>query len=402
MMNDIAVGTKGALSGVRVLDLSRFIAGPLCCQILGDMGAEVIKVERPGGEDARRHAPFYNGMSIYSMLFNRNKRGVTLDTRHPDAVKILESFIEKSHLVVQNYRPGTLEAMGLDYERMRQVNPNIILVSISGFGQTGPNASRALFDAIAQAESGLMSLTGAVDDVPMVTGAFISDYVSAYHGAIGALTALLARARTGEGQHVDVSCIDALFTTLGTHPSAYAMLGEIPERTGNRDHLSVPANVFKTSDGHIFIHGGTNTLFPKLARAISQPELAVDERFRDHQDRIANTAEIEKIVSDWTARSSTDEVAAALAAAGVPFGRVASVPEAVDSAQVAEREMIIDVEHPVVGQMKLPGMPIKLSGTPGTVRMPPPLPGEHNDDVYAEVLGLSPAEIAAMRSSRLI
>jgi crotonobetainyl-CoA:carnitine CoA-transferase CaiB-like acyl-CoA transferase len=392
----------GALDGIRVLDMSRFIAGPLCCQILGDMGAEVIKLERPGGEDARRHTPHSNGHSIYTMIYNRNKRGITLDTRHPDALGILERLIAESDVVVENYRPGTLAQMGLPYERMRELNPRVVLTSISGFGQTGPNTDRALFDAIAQATSGLMSLTGKPDDEPTMTGTFIADYISAFHGAMGTLIALMARQRTGEGQHVDVACVDALFACLGTHPSAYAMLGKIPQRTGSRDQITVPANVYPASDGYVYIHAGTNPLFPRLARAMGRPDLADDKRFGDQTRRLANVNALDTIVRGWTTSLSSDQISSALTAAGVPFGKVATVPEAVESAQVAARDMMLDVHHPMMGEMKLPGIPIKLSATPGSVRKPPPVAGEDNDSVYAELLALTSKDIEKMRADGLI
>lgn len=400
--SESARAEPGALDGIRVLDLSRFIAGPLCCQILGDMGAEVIKVERPGGEDARRHRPFFNGHSIYTMIYNRNKSGVTLDTRHGEALALLEALVARADIVVENYRPGTLQQMGLPYSRMREINPRVILVSISGFGQEGPNRERALFDAIAQASSGLMSLTGSPEGPPMLTGTFIADYISAFHGAMGAMTALLARARTGVGQQVDIACVDALFATLGTHPSAYAMLGTVPSRSGNRDQITVPANVFEATDGYVYIHAGTDALFPRLAKVMGHPELTSDERFHDQRSRLANVAELENLVAAWSASLRCDEITAALTAAGVPFAKVASVPEAVDSVQVAERGMLIEMDHPQIGTMVLPGIPIKLSMTPGTARKPPPLPGEDNEKVYGGLLGMTPDQISAMKSSGLI
>lgn len=388
----------GPLTGYRILDLSRFIAGPLCCQILGDMGAEVIKVERPSGEDARRHAPFYRGESVYTMVFNRNKHGMTLDTRHPDALALLEDLVRRSDVVVENYRPGTLESMGLPYERMRELNPDVVLVSISGFGQTGPLARRALFDAIAQAASGLMSVTGPVDGEPVLTGTYIADYVAAYHGAMGALLALLHRERTGEGQHVDVASVDALFSALGTRTSAYAMLGEVPRRTGSRDLLTAPANVFPARDGFVYIHAGTNPLFPRLCRAMGRAELAEGERFATVPARMARVQELEGHVAAWSATLTCAELTEVLGEAGVPFGRVTTVEEAVDSEQIAAREMMLDVEHPELGTLRLPGIPIKLSRSPGSVRKAPPTVGEDTDAVLERVLGLDAAEIERLRS----
>ena len=387
---------RGPLDGVRVLDLSRFIAGPLACQILGDMGADVIKVERPSGEDARSFQPTVNGQSIYAMNFNRNKRAITLNTRHPQALVLLEQFAANCDVVVENYRPGTMEAMGLGYERLAEINPRIILTSISGFGQTGPNRGRTLFDAIAQATSGLMSLTGQPDGPPVLTGTFVADYVSAFHGAMGTMLALLARNRTGLGQHVDIGCVDAVFAMLGTHPSAFAMLGIEPSRTGSRDRITVPANVYPAADGFVYIHAGPDGLFPRLCACMGKPELAADPRFVNYVRRLELVEELDDLVSSWTSTLSCEEIGKRLTAAGVPFGRVNSVAEAVSSEQVAARDMMVSVEHPQVGTLRLPGIPIKLGRTPGRVRKAPPLVGEDTADVLESVLGLDDTTIAAL------
>jgi crotonobetainyl-CoA:carnitine CoA-transferase CaiB-like acyl-CoA transferase len=388
----------GPLDGLRVLDLSRFIAGPLCCQMLGDMGAEVVKVERPGGEDARKHAPFYRGHSIYTMIYNRNKYGATLNTRHPRALELLKRLVATCDIVVENYRPGTMEAMGLGYEQLREIREDIILVSISGFGQTGPLAQRALFDAISQAMSGLMSVTGPPDGEPMLTGTYLADYIAGYHGTIAALLAIVHRQQTGEGQHVDVGSLDALFAALGTRPSAYAMLGERPRRTGSQDLLTGPANVFPASDGFVYIHAGTDPLFPRLCKAIGRADLATDERFRTVPDRLAHIEVLEEAITEWTRQHDCDQIAKVLGEAGIPFGKVCDIPEVVESPQIAAREMLADVEHPMLGRLRLPGIPIKLGRSPGSIRKSPPLVGEDNDYVYRDLLGLSSAEIDQLRT----
>ena len=307
------------LGDVRVVDLSRFIAGPFCAQILGDMGAEVVKVERPGGEDARHHEPFLEGESLYVMAFSRNKRAMTLDTRHPEALAVLERLIRDSDVLVENYRPGTLAAMGLTPERLRELNPGLIVTSISGFGQDGPLAHRALFDAIAQAMSGLMSLTGDGEQ-PTMAGTYVADYVAGLYGALGTMMALRHRDRTGEGQVVDVASLDGLFACLATYVMATANLGEQPARTGNRDALNAPANVFKASDGYVYLHGGTNPLFPHLCRAMGAEELAQDERFRGVRERMANHASIERIVAEWVASGTVEEGGRAADGRGRPVG----------------------------------------------------------------------------------
>ncbi|MFB9836939.1 CaiB/BaiF CoA transferase family protein [Actinoallomurus acaciae] len=392
----------GPLSGIRVLDLSRFIAGPLCCQMLGDMGADVIKVERPGGEDGRKHRPFYQGHSLYTIAYNRNKRAITLNTRHPEAAHLLGRLIEGSDVVVENFRPGTMAKMGWPYERIRERSPRTVLVSLSGFGQRGPNRDRALFDAIAQAASGLMSVTGRPEDDPTMTGTFVADYVSAFHGVIGTLLALHARTRTGHGQHVDIAALDALMTCLSTQVVNHANLGLPAERSGSRDQITVPANAYPAADGHVYLHGGTDALFPRLCAAMDRPELAGDERFRDQRARWKNVAAADAIVRGWTLTHTCAELGERLGAAGVPYSKVCTVAEAVESEQVAARDMLVEVTHAEAGPLRLPGIPIKLSDTPGSVRLPPPPVGADNDGVYAGLLGLPAEELARLRADGAI
>jgi crotonobetainyl-CoA:carnitine CoA-transferase CaiB-like acyl-CoA transferase len=392
----------GPLAGIRVLDLSRFIAGPLCGQILGDMGADVVKVERPSGEDGRRHRPFHHGHSLYTMAYNRNKRAITLDTRHPEAAGLLGALIERSDVVIENFRPGTMAAMGWPYEKIHERNPRAVLTSLSGFGQTGPERDRALFDAIAQAASGLMSLTGRAGDEPTMTGTFIADYVSGFHGVIGTLLALQARHRTGRGQHVDVAAMDALLSCLSTQVVNHATAGLDTERSGNRDQITVPANAYPAADGHLYLHGGTDALFPKLCKAMGRPELADDARFADQRARWAHVDAIDAIVRGWTLSHRCAELGEALREAGVPYSKVNTVAEALDSPQVAAREMLVEVEHAEAGTVRLPGIPIKLSDTPGSIRLAPPPVGADNDTVYGELLGLSAGRIAALRADGAI
>jgi len=394
--------TAGPLAGIRVLDLSRFIAGPFCAQMLGDMGAEVIKVERPGGEDARRAEPLYRGESLYTMVFNRNKHGITLDTRHPAALHILERLVTLSDVLVENYRPGTLAEMGLSQARLHELNPRLVVTSLSGFGQTGPLAQRALFDAIAQATSGLMSLTGDPDGPPTRTGTYIADYVAGLYGTIGTLLALRSRDTTGEGQLVDVASLDAIFSCLWIWPSAYAMLGLTPPRTGSRDPQTAPATVFRATDGYVYIHAGTNALFPRLCAAIGRDDLSRDERFRSVPGRMAAIQGLETAVSAWTETHTLAEISDALSAVGVPFGQVAEIGDVVTSPQIRAREMLVEIAHPLLGAVVVPGLPVKLSATPGSIRKAPPMVGEDDDRIYLELLGLSYQQIAELRASGAI
>lgn len=394
-----SAGTPGPLDGIRVLDLSRFIAGPSCAQILADFGAEVIKLERPDGEDARHHEPYYEGESVYTMLYNRNKYGATLDTRHPDALPVLEKLVTWADVVVENYRPGTIEKMGIGYERMTRLRPGVILTSISGFGQTGPLSRRALFDAIAQASSGLMHITGDEDGPPTLTGTYVADYITGFQAALGTFAALMHRERTGEGQHVDVASLDSMFSTLGTRLISWLMLGAEMPRSGSRDLLTAPVNVYPCRDGQIYIQAGTNSLFPKLCTAIGREDLAADERFRTVPGRMEHVAELEAVVAGWARDREAGEIGAVLEEAGIPFAKVATVPEVAGSEQILAREMVVEAEHPTLGSIRMPGNPIKMDRSPPTVRKAPPTVGEDNDHVYRTVLGLDAAELERLRSA---
>lgn len=392
----------GALADVRVLDLSRFIAGPICAQILGDMGATVVKVERPGGEAARFQGPFLDGVSLYPLAYNRNKSSVTLDTRHPSASALLEGLIAWADVLVENYRPGTLEAMGFGWQRLHDQYPRLIVTSLSGFGQTGPLAERTLFDPIAQAASGLMSLTGDADGPPQLTGTYIADHVSGLYGAIGTLVALVARATSGLGQRVDVASLDALVSVLGTRPMAFAMLGERPVRRGSRDPYSAPANTFPAVDGHVYIHGGTDAHFPRLCAAIGRDDLLGDPRYATIASRMEHVASVEAAVGAWTATRTRAQIELVLAGVGVPCAAVAGVDEVTSSPQLIAREMFVEVAHALLGATMLTGIPIKLDGTPGTIRKAPPVAGEDTDRVYREILGLDAATLDALRADGAI
>ncbi|MFJ9623271.1 CaiB/BaiF CoA transferase family protein [Streptomyces sp. NPDC101181] len=394
--------TQAPLHGVKVLDLSRFIAGPLCAQILGDFGAEVIKIERPAGEDSRHHGPYFEDESIYMFLYHRNKYDASLDTRHPEALALLERLIEWADVVVENYRPGTIEKMGIGYERMKELNPRIILVSISGFGQTGPDSRRALFDAISQASSGLMSMTGEEDGKPTLSGTYIADYTTGYQGAIGALMALMHRERSGEGQLVDVASFDTMFSALGIRLMAELMLGRQMPRSGSRDLLTAPVNVYEAADSPIYIQAGTASLFARMCAVMRRPDLAADPRYATVEGRMEHQALLEEAIGAWAATRTTEEIGRELDEAGIPYAKVASVAEVVRSPQIAAREMIVESVHPRLGTIRMPGNPIKMEKTPPMVRKAPPSVGEDNSHVYGHVLGLSTEEIARLRDAGAI
>lgn len=390
------------LTGVKVLDLSRFIAGPICAQVLADFGAEVVKVERPTGEDSRHHEPYYRGESLYTMLYNRNKYGATLDTRHPEALEVLQKLIVWADVVVENYRPGTIEAMGIGYERMKELNPSIILVSISGFGQTGPDSKRALFDAIAQASSGLMNSTGQADGDPVLAGTYIADYMTGYQGAMGAMAAVIHKMNTGEGQQVDVASLDSTFAALGTRLIAHLMLNIDMPRSGSRDLLTAPVNVYTCADSSVYIQAGTNSLFPKFCRAAGREDLLQVEKYRTVPGRMADQAVLEAAVGEWASTRTAADISRILDEAGVPNAKVATVAEVASSEQIAARTMVVSIEHPTLGTLRIPGNPIKMEKSPPSIRKAPPLIGEDNAYVYRQVLGFSESEVEHLQRSGAI
>jgi crotonobetainyl-CoA:carnitine CoA-transferase CaiB-like acyl-CoA transferase len=390
------------LDGVKVLDLSRFIAGPQCAALLADMGADVIKVERPGGEDSRRTAPYYRGQAVYTLAFNRNKRAITLDTRAPEGKALLGRLVGWADVVVENFRPGTMERMGFGFDALQRINPRVILTSISGMGQTGPDHATPMFDSIAQARSGLMARNGPSSDEPELVGTYLADYLTAVFGALGTVLALRASDRTGTGQQVDVALLDSLFASLGTFALQQVLVGQPLVRDGNRDLHAAPGNLFGASDGKVYVHAGTDALFARFTELIGRPELADDPRFRTTADRMAHVAEAESLVGDWVAGRSAAEVERLLGEGGIPCSRVLDMADVVDQPQLRAREMLVSVTHPLLGDVVVPGIPVKLSATPGSVRLAPPLVGEHNRDVYCGELGLSDAELEALRERAVI
>ena len=382
--------------------MARYIAGPFCSMLLGDMGADVVKVERPGGEDVRHLQPSRDGHSVYAMLYNRNKRAITVNPRSDRGRELLVKLAGWADVVVENFRPGTMEKMGLGYESLREINPRIILTSISGFGQTGPLRDRALFDAIGQAMAGVMSLTGSPEGPPTMTGTYTADHTTGLYATLGTVLALLHRDRTGEGQHVDVALLDSMYSAIGVAASAYLNLGEVMSRTGNRDSLAAPGNIFQTVDGWIYIDASGDALYQRLTEAMGRPDLITDARFADGVTRFQNAEQIEEIVSAWTGGLTTEQVGEHLLEAGIPYGPVADMAEAAASPQLHARDMIVSVEHPEMGEVRVPGLPVKLSRSPGSIRRPPPVVGEHTIEVLTSICGLSSSEIDDLRTEGAI
>lgn len=392
------------LQGIKVLDLTRFIAGPHCGMILGDMGADVVKVEKKGsGDDSRHFPPFQGGESLYGMALNRNKRSITLNFRDPRAQDLLRDMVRQADVLLENFRPGTMEQMGCGWEDLSAINPRLVMTRLSGFGQDGPYAQRPGFDGIAQAMSGLMGLTGAPDGPPYLAGTFYIDYMTAMYGVTATLGALNARHLTGKGQMIDVSLLDSAVSLLTTAIPTRINKGETLTRTGNRDRYSSPANVFKTGSGDfVLLLSGTNPLFRRLAEAIGQPDLAADPRFTSVDLRLQNAEAIEQILQAWIGMRETEEVLDVIGAAGVPCTKVATIDEVVENPQLRHRNQIVEIDHPVAGKISAAGVTMKLSDTPLTIRRPPPTLGQHTTEILGDWLALSDIQIKDLTDEAVV
>jgi len=397
-----AVAIAPPLEGIRILDFSRVMAGPFCTALLADVGADVIKVEPPQGDDYRHIGPFVGGEGGLFLLMNRNKRSIALDLKAPEGFKIAHELIAKCDVVVENFRPGVGDRLGIGYEAAKAINPGVVYLSISGFGQTGPLASRPSYDLIAQAMAGMMSMTGEPGGPPTRVGDALGDLVSGLFGAWAVAIALFGRARTGVGRHLDVAMFDAIFSFLPTPLSLLLFAGASPTRTGNHHAISTPFGSFRTKDGDVIIAVANNALFARLAEVMDRPELVGDPRFDCDTNRTVNAAELRALIDAWTSRRSVDEVVGLLDAAGVPASPIWSLDQAAASAHVAFRQLFADVEHPAAGRVRLMEQPVHISDLPRGALAPPPLLGQHTDAILGELLGLSPERRAELRQAGII
>lgn len=372
-----------ALDGLRVIDLTTHLSGPYCAMILADHGADVVKVERPEGDDIRRVPPFVGGESAPFMLWNRNKRGVVLDLKQPDDRAALLALIDEADVVLENFRPGTMDRLGLGWETLHARNPRLIYGAISGFGQTGPDAGRGGFDLVAQAMSGLMAMNGPKDGPPHRLPIAISDVTAGMFLAIGVLMALEARHRTGQGQRVETSLLEAALSMQVYEAAQYLATGTRPERLGQAHRGSSPYQMFQTADGHIVIGGASQALFLRLCAIIERPDLADDPRFATNAARVAHNDElVAQIGARLGARPSAWWLAR-LEEAGIPAGPVRTHDEVFADPQVLARGMVAEVEHAKAGRVRTLGVPVKLDATPGAVRRPAPTLNEHGAAIRA-------------------
>lgn len=395
----------GPLTGIKVLDLSRVLAGPYCSMALGDMGAEVIKVEHPtGGDDTRRFGPpFVEGVSTYYLAINRNKRSVALDLKHPDAKAILWKLVEEADVLLENFRPGALDRLGFDYASCIARNPRLVYCSVSAFGHAGlPEWSRRPgYDVIMQGMGGIPSLTGPVDAGPHKVGASIADVVSGMYATQGIMLALFARERTGRGQHVDVSMLDGQVSLLTYLATAQLNTGVTPGRLGNR-HLSVaPYSTFAAKDGHLNIAVANQKLWGRFCDLLERPDLLADPRFETNASRVEHNDALEDAIAPALAQKTVEGWLAAFEEAGIPAGPVLTVDQVLAHPQLAARDMIVSMEHPTAGTVRATGVPLQLSDTPGRARTAPPELGADTDAVLGE-LGYSASEIATLRDAGAI
>lgn len=394
-----------ALEGVRVLDLTRVYSGPFSTMLMADMGAEVIKIEIPGkGDDTRGYGPFLNGGSLYFANVNRNKMGITLNLKSDEGKKLFFELVAKADIVVENYRPGVMKKLGIDYDQLVKVNPQIILGSISAFGQEGEYASRPGYDIISQAMGGLMSITGWPEDGPTRSGNAIGDVLAGISMTVGLLAALRARDRTGVGQHVDVSLADSVIMSLENATMRYFATGKEPARMGNRYAAASPYDSFRAKDGYLVIGCANQKLYELFCTsAIKRPELICDPRFETMELRLKNQQQLHDIIQEWTASQSTEEVVKLVLDAGVPAAPVMTVAQvANDPYYINERNMFPVVRHPVIGDMHVNGCHIKMSKTMPEVRKCAPELGEHNEEIYGGMLGLSQEEVVNLRARGVI
>jgi crotonobetainyl-CoA:carnitine CoA-transferase CaiB-like acyl-CoA transferase len=394
-----------ALEGIRVLDFGRVIASAYCGTLLADMGAEVIKVERPAGEFDRRLGPFTAGGDalVYGLTTPRNKKSITLNTREPEGKKILDELVKQSSIIISGFTPKGNRVMGLDYEGLKQINPGIILVAVSGYGQTGPHADRPAFDAIAQAESGAMSYTGFPGNPPTRAAVPYVDFSTAILGAFGATLAILHKERTGNGQLVDVALLDTAFTFVAGMGvvAEYALLDHIRPQIGNHSFYNF-TDSFQAKDGWVMISVIGNKIWRRFLSVIEREDLLEDDRFADDDRRFRNRDIIRPIVSDWISRHTAAEVVELLEAKRVPCGRVNSVPDLVDDPHLIAREMLINMQYPGVGAVPQPGIPVKLSETPGKIETKAPRLGEHNSEIYRRLLGYSQSQMDSLKHAGVI
>ena len=397
-------GRAGALDGVRVLDLTRVLAGPYCAMFLGDLGAELVKIEQPGvGDDTRGWGPpFVGGESAYFLCVNRNKKSVTIDLKSAEGVDLLRRLAKSADVLIENFRPGTMERLGLGEEELRLGNPRLVYASLSGFGADGPMSDWPGYDLIVQAWGGLMSITGMPDGEPTKVGVAIIDLVAGLMLGKAIVAALFAREKIGIGQKVDTSLLEAEVACLINAGSNYLVEGKIPLRWGNAHPSIVPYQSFRTSDGYLVIGVASEGIWRRFCQALGRAELADDARFAKNSDRVENRAALIPILSEIFLTRGSDTWLKLLNEAEVPCAPVQTIDKVFSADQVLRREMLVEVEHPTAGTVRMAGLPVKFSATPASIRLPPPLLGHHTAQILTSWLGMRSEEINELKRKRVV
>jgi crotonobetainyl-CoA:carnitine CoA-transferase CaiB-like acyl-CoA transferase len=393
---------KSPLEGLIILDLSRFLSGPFCTMLLGDMGAEVIKVEPPGvGDDTRAWAPFIGGQGSYYLSTNRNKKSICVDTRQEKGNEVLRRMVKKADVFVENFKPGLMGRLGLDFRSLMALNPRLIYCSISGFGQTGPYWDRPGYDQILQGMSGLMSITGTEASGPVRVGLAIGDILTALFATYGILSALYARERTGKGQWVTTSILEATVGILTMQAGKYFATGQPPGPAGNHHPVISPYGVYRTKDKSMNIAVGTETMWRNFCRVIGSPDLEKDKKFQRNNDRVKNRSELNALIEGVLARKTQKEWVDALNQAGIPCGPIYSLDQVFKDPQVLHQKMFMEVDHPRAGKIPMTGLPVQLSENSPEVTLPPPLLGEHTGEVL-EKFGFSREEVQHLFAEKIV
>jgi crotonobetainyl-CoA:carnitine CoA-transferase CaiB-like acyl-CoA transferase len=394
----------GPLDGIRVLDLTRVVAGPYCTMFLGDLGAEIVKVEQPGvGDDTRGWGPpFVGGESAYYLCINRNKKSLALNLKSERGLELMHRLVKVADVVIENFRPGTMERLGIGEKKLRELNPRLIYASVTGFGADGPLSQWPGYDLIVQAWGGLMSITGAPDGEPVKVGVAIIDLVAGLMLGKAVIAALFAREKLGIGQRVDTSLLEAEVASLINVGSNYLVGGEIPARWGNAHPNIVPYQSFKTADGYLVVGIASEVIWRRFCQAIGKPGLAEDPRFANNSSRVKNRAHLITILDAVFLGRTNDVWLRTLTEAEVPCAPVQTVDQVFSAPQVSHREMVVDVDHPTAGMVRMAGIPVKFSATPASIRRPPPLLGQHTAEVLETWLGITTEQLEELQKQNVI
>lgn len=392
---------KKALEGIRVLDFTQVLAGPFCTMNLADFGAEVIKIEKPGsGDGSRIFGPFVNGQSGYYTLVNRGKKGLAMDLKK--GKNVIYEMVKSCDVVVENFKPGVMAKLGLDYESLKKINPGIIYCSISGFGQDSPMRDLPAYDIVAQGMAGMMDCTGYPDAPPARVGASLGDVSAGLYAVTAILVALFNRERTGEGQYVDVALLDSVFAFLETNVVRHTIGGVHPTRVGARHPLSAPFDIYMCKDAYVIIAVASDHHFAKLMEMIGKPELASDPRFDSDPHRSENDVELKAILEEFLGNYAMEDAMKMMQDAGIPCGPLYTLSEACKNPSILAREMLVEIDQPGMGKVKITGNPMKLSATPADPCHPAPLLGQDTKDVLANTFGFSQEQIAQWEEQKIL